>query len=143
TPSNWYSQLELAVARDQAGARALAIGPLLAARRLDPSEPIVTDVLADVRGGRPVAVGTLDRAMVGRTDVPRGRWIRARNALRAGSSPIASEAVAPGDGAFRTCIIRPPPSIRKSSASRPSGVIACARIPLGPNVASASRTAGT
>jgi hypothetical protein len=72
-PSNWYSQLELAVARDKDGSRASAIGPLLVAKRLDPSEEIVGNVLTEIRAGRPVDVGSLDQAMVGRTDVPKGR----------------------------------------------------------------------
>ena len=47
-----------------------------------------------------------------------------RRARSASSSPIASDAVAAGDGALRTCIIRSVPTIRKSSTRLPSGASA-------------------
>ena len=46
---------------------------------------------------------------------------------------IASDAVAPGEGALRTWTIRRLPPRRKSSTSVPSGSIAWARTPDGPN----------
>ena len=44
-------------------------------------------------------------------------------------SAIASDDVAPGEGALRTAVTGPSRSIRKSSTSEPSGSSACARTP--------------
>lgn len=60
---------------------------------------------------------------------------------------MASEDVAPGDGAFVQCkILLPtspsPNSKMKSSTKEPSGVIACARTPAGPRVTSAEVISG-
>lgn len=71
--SNWYSHLELGIAYAMSGRRTVALSEIRTARDLDPREPIVGGVLADVRLGRAIPVGSLDKAMVERTDVSRGR----------------------------------------------------------------------
>ena len=55
-----------------------------------------------------------------------------RSAWPARCPAMAILAVAPGDGAFRTCMILGSDPIRKSSTKDPSGSIACARTPEGP-----------
>src|SRR6266480_2471421 len=57
--------------------------------------------------------------------------------------PIASEAVAPGEGALRTWMASGPVTMRKSSTSEPSGLTACARTPAPPRVRSAEVSSGT
>src|SRR5439155_16067152 len=57
--------------------------------------------------------------------------------------PIASEAVAAGDGALRTWIASCETAIRKSSTSEPSGATACARTPAPPRTRSSVRSSGT
>ena len=54
-------------------------------------------------------------------------------------SAIASDDVAPGDGAFRTVVTGPTRPIRKSSTSDPSGSRACARTPARARTRSVSR----
>jgi hypothetical protein len=71
--ANWYSLLELAIAHAMSGERPRALGELAQAHRLDPREPIIRQVLADVRAGRSLDVGALDQAMLQRTEVPHGR----------------------------------------------------------------------
>ncbi len=61
-----------------------------------------------------------DGAGAGAPDHRQEPVITSRSARSASSFPIASEAVAAGDGALSTCIIRCEPTIRKSSTSRPS-----------------------
>src|SRR5262245_36680132 len=57
--------------------------------------------------------------------------------------PIAIEAVAPGEGALRTCTASASAMMRKSSTIVPSGLTACARTPAPPRVTSSARRAGT
>jgi dipeptidyl aminopeptidase/acylaminoacyl peptidase len=72
-----------------------------------------------------------------------GQSAKAADAFSASILPIASEAVAPGDGALRTCSTPSASSSRKSSTSFPSELMHCARIPDGPNRRSLARTRGT
>src|SRR6266852_9249215 len=58
------------------------------------------------------------------------------------SRPIAREAVAPGEGAFRTCRAFPVMAMMKSSTSAPLVAIACARTPLPPGCRSAMVRSG-
>src|SRR5207244_10090606 len=80
---------------------------------------------------------------------PRGRgsYVESPKAWLAVSAimrPIASEDVAPGEGALRTWTMRLPWVLKtKSSTSDPSGPSACARTPLGPGSRSARVSSGT
>ena len=56
---------------------------------------------------------------------------------------IDSDAVAPGDGAFRTCIALPVTVMRKSSTSAPVRSTACARTPAPPSPRCRRSTSGT
>ena len=58
-------------------------------------------------------------------------------------SPIAREAVAAGEGAFRTCTKPGDSWMQKSSSSRPSAPTAWARTPAPPGSRSAAVTSGT
>ena len=64
-------------------------------------------------------------------------------AVFASTRPIASELVAAGDGALRTCRTRPDPPRLKSSTIVPSRPSACARTPDGPNVSWSPVISGT
>lgn len=58
-PGNWFSQLELALARASVGDARRAAAGVREARRLNPLQPLLGDVLRDVRQGRridPIAV---------------------------------------------------------------------------------------
>jgi hypothetical protein len=57
-------------------------------------------------------------------------------------SAIASDAVAAGEGAFRTVTTSPARLIRKSSTREPSASTAWARTPAGADVTSAGVTQG-
>src|SRR5579875_34720 len=65
-----------------------------------------------------------------------------RSASSAMNRAIASEEVAPGDGALRTCTIPSAPSKTKSSTSSPFARIACARTPDGPGRQSSGCSSG-
>src|SRR5437667_119907 len=74
------------------------------------------------------------------------RGYRRPNASVASSAtwrPIASEAVAAGEGALRTWIASGPATMRKSSTSEPSGLTAWARTPAPPRTRSAVVSSGT
>src|SRR5258707_708295 len=58
------------------------------------------------------------------------------------ASPMASEAVAAGLGAFRTCKARRRFTKQKSCTNWPSGDIACARTPAPPVSRSSARISG-
>lgn len=64
--SNWYSHLELGVASAELGERQAALGELQTARRLDPREPSVREVLEAVREGKRVPVEDLDSQLLDR-----------------------------------------------------------------------------
>jgi hypothetical protein len=70
--SNWYSHLERGIALAKTGRHDAALAELVEAQRLDPREPIIRIVLADLRAGRRVEVAPLDSAMLKRTEVPKG-----------------------------------------------------------------------
>src|SRR5581483_5633795 len=59
------------------------------------------------------------------------------------SRPIASEAVAPGLGAFKRCSAPGCSANRKSSTNDPFGRMACARTPAPPGARSPARMSGT
>lgn len=65
---NWYSRLELGVADAELGERRAALGELESARRLDPRESIVREVLDAVRARERVPVEELDRQVLDRID---------------------------------------------------------------------------
>jgi Flp pilus assembly protein TadD len=67
--TNWYSQLELGIAQARLGDRRAALLSARKASTLDPREPLVSDVVAALRAGRPISVSGLDRLMVDRTTV--------------------------------------------------------------------------
>src|ERR1019366_1084537 len=78
--------------------------------------PDVGPVVDEVDRGREVA------ALHEESRIPRRRYARRIARMRAAIlSPIASEAVAAGDGAFSTWRTRPCATILKSSSRRPSG----------------------
>ena len=66
-----------------------------------------------------------------------------RTARAATSSPMASEAVAAGEGALMTCTMRSPSANAKSSSSEPSRATAWARTPAPPGAKSSACTSGT
>ena len=71
---------------------------------------------------------------------PRPKALRAIPAM---CSPIASEAVAPGEGAFSTWTAFEDATIRKSSTRDPVRSTAWARTPAAPRARSCSRKSGT
>src|SRR5690606_26713047 len=82
-----------------------------------------------------------DTAVAGRGDAtPGGRWASTSCAMCA---PMLSEAVAAGEGAFRTWTDRSPCTMTKSSTSLPCASTACARTPDLPGTRSAACTRGT
>jgi tetratricopeptide (TPR) repeat protein len=68
-PSNWYAWLELALAENSLGNRAAALRDLARARALDPREPTIREVAADVAAGKIVQPGRIDRILLRRIDV--------------------------------------------------------------------------
>lgn len=147
---------------DPAGARGLFRG--FAETSLgDPDPPAWAHILLDTHptlADRVAMAEAYDREPPpwGR-EVSRLRWGRDVSRLRTGeisrpysaqapstraaiSSPIASEDVAPGEGALRTCTTRSSPSKTKSSTRVPSGASACARIPACPGATSLRRSSG-
>src|SRR3990172_702909 len=65
------------------------------------------------------------------------------SAIASTSALIASDAVAPGEGAFSTWIAFFASTMRKSSTSLPASSTACARTPAPPRARSSARTSGT
>ena len=65
-PRDWYAHLELGVAAANTGNRNGALRELEAARTLDPLEPAIGQVLADVRAGRKVSPHALDQLFLAR-----------------------------------------------------------------------------
>jgi hypothetical protein len=68
-PKNWYARLELGVALARRGDRAAALRELAEARRLDPREPTIPDVIGKIRRGEPISLAELDRNFLRRTFV--------------------------------------------------------------------------
>ena len=68
-PSNWYAWLELALAENSLGNRAAALRHLARARALDPREPTIRKVVADVAAGKVVKPRQIDRILLRRIDV--------------------------------------------------------------------------
>jgi tetratricopeptide (TPR) repeat protein len=65
-PRDWYAHLELGIAASLDGDRPGAIREVREAQRLDPLEPAVTEVLAELRAGRRVSPAALDRLFLAR-----------------------------------------------------------------------------
>jgi tetratricopeptide (TPR) repeat protein len=59
-PSSWYGFLELGIADALTGHRAAALAHLATARRLDPLEPVIPAVLAEVRARRRIDARRID-----------------------------------------------------------------------------------
>ena len=68
-PSNWYAWLELALAENSLGNRAAALRHLARAHALDPREPTIREVAADVAAGKTVQPRRIDRILLRRIDV--------------------------------------------------------------------------
>jgi tetratricopeptide (TPR) repeat protein len=68
-PSNWYAWLELALAENSLGNRGAALRHLERARALDPGEPTIREVAADVAAGKIVQPRRIDRILLRRIDV--------------------------------------------------------------------------
>jgi hypothetical protein len=68
-PTNWYAWLELALAENSQGRRGAALRHLARAQALDPREPTIHEVAADVAAGRTVQPGRIDRILLRRIDV--------------------------------------------------------------------------
>jgi O-Antigen ligase len=62
TPDDWYANLELGIAASLTGQRGRAAAALARARRLDPAEPIIRQVITTFRSGRPIDSDAVDRA---------------------------------------------------------------------------------
>jgi tetratricopeptide (TPR) repeat protein len=68
-PANWYAWLELALAENSQGRRGAALRHLARSRALDPREPTIREVAADVAAGKTVKPGRIDRILLRRIDV--------------------------------------------------------------------------
>jgi hypothetical protein len=68
-PTNWYAWLELALAENNQGRRGAALRHLARAQALDPREPTIHEVAADVAEGKAVQPGRIDRILLRRIDV--------------------------------------------------------------------------
>jgi len=68
-PSSWYAWLELALAENSLGNRPAALRHLARARALDPREPTIREVAADVAAGKMVQPSRIDRILLRRIDV--------------------------------------------------------------------------
>jgi O-antigen ligase len=68
-PTNWYAWLELALAENSQGERGAALRHLARARALDPREPTIREVAADVAAGRTVQPRRIDRILLRRINV--------------------------------------------------------------------------
>jgi tetratricopeptide (TPR) repeat protein len=68
-PANWYAWLELALAENSQERRGAALRHLARSRALDPREPTIREVAADVAAGKPVKPGRIDRILLRRIDV--------------------------------------------------------------------------
>ena len=62
SPDDWYANLELGIAASLTGQRRRAAAALARARRLDPDEPIVRQVIRTFRAGRRINSAAIDRA---------------------------------------------------------------------------------
>jgi STE24 endopeptidase len=123
----------LASTRDPAAARRLFVG-FSTTGLGDPSPPTWAYLL--------LASHPSLAQRVAMADAWRSYSAQARSSMLAISSPIASDDVAPGDGALRTCTTPSTCSITKSSTSVPSDASACARIPESPGRTSARVSSG-
>ena len=70
---NWYSWFEEGIADARTGRRGRALAELRHAHRLDPGEPLVSEVLDDVRDGHAFSVAKIDQALVARGHVVASR----------------------------------------------------------------------
>lgn len=70
---NWYSWFEEGIADARTGHRGRALAELRHAHRLDPKEPLVSDVLDDVVAERAFSVAKIDQALVARGNVVASR----------------------------------------------------------------------
>jgi Flp pilus assembly protein TadD len=70
---NWYSWFEEGIADARTGRRGRALAELRHARRLDPKEPLVSEVLDAVLDGRAFSVEKIDQALVARGHVAASR----------------------------------------------------------------------
>lgn len=62
-PANWLAHLELGISLAQDGRRRVAVRQLEIARRLNPGQPVLSQVLRDVDGGRPVDPTRVEREL--------------------------------------------------------------------------------
>ena len=62
SPDDWYANLELGIAASLTGHRRRAASALARARRLDPGEPIVRQVIRTFKAGRRINSSAVDRA---------------------------------------------------------------------------------
>ncbi len=92
-------------------------------------------------GGRPARTAARGRGRRSRVGLSGGRIAGSR--ARTSSRPMASEAVAAGEGAFRTWITCSDSPSEKSSTIDPSPRSDCARTPDGPKTIWSPRTSGT
>ncbi len=65
-PHSWYSRLQLALARSQQGRREDAAAEIAAARRLNPREPLLEQVAAQLASGEPVDVDEVSAELLDR-----------------------------------------------------------------------------
>ena len=95
--------------------------------------------------GRPQIAksGVPFRGRAGSSPAPGTQAASERSTRSTTTRAIARLDVAPGDGAFRTCVTEPSSSNQKSSSSCPSSERAWARTPEGPGRMSAARISGT
>ena len=105
-------------------------GPTTSDPALEPPD----EIAAQLRTRGTGAPGSWSRSPGSRSsDLGSPAQLRRLSDSSARTPAIASDAVAPGEGALRTWTIRRLPPRRKSSTSVPSGSIAWARTPDGPN----------
>ena len=65
SPDDWYANLELGIAASLTGHRRQAASALARARRLDPGEPIVRQVVRTFEAGHRIDSDAIDRAFGG------------------------------------------------------------------------------
>jgi hypothetical protein len=66
-PADWYARFELALLDAQEGRKAAALSALAEVRRLNPREPLIPLVRAEIRKGEHVSQATIDRYFRART----------------------------------------------------------------------------
>jgi O-Antigen ligase len=71
-PRNWYAHFELALLDAQAGKKASALVQLRAVRRLNPREPLTSEIRDEVLRGRRISQEEINRIFVARTYILTG-----------------------------------------------------------------------